>query len=79
MSVCVLFSTSAIVKEPVETMVSNFSGLYHLLNYARIYDVKRVLYLSSSEVYGIRSERIENEPYCESEYGYIDFLQPRIS
>ena len=66
-----------IVKEPVETMVSNFSSLYHLLNDARTYGVKRVLYLSSSEVYGIRSERIGNEPYCESEYGYIDLLQPR--
>ncbi len=65
-----------IVKEPVETMLSNFLGMKYLLDYARETGVKRILYISSSEIYG----RKENDaPYREGEYGYIDLLNPRNS
>lgn len=67
---------SLIVKEPVETMLSNFTGMKYLLDYAKEYRTKRLLYISSSEVYG----RKEGEqPYRESEYGYIDLLNARNS
>lgn len=67
---------SAIVSQPVETMLSNFNGLYELLELAKTNKTKRVLYISSSEVYG---EKESNEPYKEGEYGYIDLLNSRNS
>ena len=65
-----------IIKEPVETMLSNFSGLKYLLDYAKENKTKRVLYISSSEVYGNKEG---NSPYEESKYGYIDLLNSRNS
>ncbi|MBQ7193771.1 MAG: NAD-dependent epimerase/dehydratase family protein [Synergistaceae bacterium] len=65
-----------VMKEPVETMFGNVVGMKTVLDYARATESKRVLYISSSEVYG----RKENEnPYGEDEYGYIDLLNPRNS
>lgn len=69
-------SPKAIIAEPVETMLSNFNGLHFLLDYAKENDVKRLLYISSSEVYGIKNN---NEPFKEDDYGYIDLLNPRNS
>ena len=65
-----------IVKEPVETMLSNFLGIKHLLDYAKEQNTKRVLYISSSEVYG---KKEGSEPYKEGQYGFIDQLNPRNS
>ena len=65
-----------IVKEPVETMLSNFLGLKCLLDYARVHHVKRVLYVSSSEVYG---QKESSQPYRETDYGYVELLNPRSS
>ena len=67
---------SMIVKEPVETMLSNFLGTKNLLDYARRQETKRILYISSSEVYG---EKEGSGPYREGQYGYIDLLKPRNS
>ena len=69
-------SPNKIVKEPVETMLSNFMGMKYLLDYAKANSVKRVLYISSSEVYG---KKEGNQPYRTGEYGYIDLLNPRNS
>lgn len=69
-------SPNKIVKEPVETMLSNFTGMKYLLDYAAKTGTKRVLYISSSEVYG---KKEGNQPYKTSEYGYIDLLNPRNS
>ena len=67
---------SLVMREPVETMMSNFMGLKNLLDFAKNHSVKRVLYVSSSEVYG----RKEGEnPYREDEYGFVDLLNPRNS
>ncbi len=65
-----------IVKEPVETMMSNFLGMKFLLDYAKEQKTKRILYISSSEIYG---EKANNEPYREGQYGYIDLLNARNS
>ena len=67
-------SPNKIVKEPVETMLSNFVGLKYLLDYAKEQKTKRVLYISSSEVYG---KKENNQPFQCDEYGYIDLLNPR--
>lgn len=65
---------SAYSKFPVETMISNFDGMLNLLNYAREHKTSRLLYVSSSEVYGNKKTA---EPYCENDYGYVDILNPR--
>ena len=69
-------SPDMIVREPVETMLSNFLGMKNLLDYAKVTGAKRILYISSSEVYGAKEG---NEPYKEDEYGYIDLLKSRNS
>lgn len=69
-------SPNKIVKEPVETMMSNFVGIKYLLDYAKEKGTKRVLYISTSEVYG-RKEH--NNPSKIDEYGWIDILNPRSS
>lgn len=65
-----------ITKEPVETMLGNFTGVKVLLDYAREQGTKRFLYISSSEVYGKKEGSF---PYREDEYGYVDLLNPRSS
>ncbi|MCR4594588.1 MAG: NAD-dependent epimerase/dehydratase family protein [Clostridiales bacterium] len=65
-----------ITSAPVETMLSNTNGLYHILQHAYTHKSKRVLFVSSSEVYGINNE---NEPIKEGKYGYIDILNYRNS
>lgn len=65
-----------IVSEPVETMLSNFIGLKCLLDYSKNNNVKRILYVSSSEVYGKKND---NNPYKTDEYGFINVLNSRNS
>lgn len=65
-----------IVKEPVETMFSNFLGLKCLLDSALENGTKRVLFISTSEVYG---KKDHNKASKENEYGWIDPLNPRNS
>ena len=62
------------VEEPVETMLSNLFGVQSLLDYAVRTDCRRVLYISSSEVYGKKESM---EPYREDDYGMVDLLDPR--
>lgn len=60
--------------QPVETMIANFTGTYNILRYAQQCGAKRVLYVSSSEVYG---KKEGSQPYHEQEYGFLDILNPR--
>ncbi len=69
-------SPDRIMKEPVETMLANFMGVRYLLDHAVKNRIKRMLYISSSEVYG---KKEGNRPYRNNEYGYIDLLDPRNS
>lgn len=69
-------SPDKIVKEPVETMLSNFLGIKFLLDYAKEKEIKRVLYISTSEVYGRKEHDRSSQP---DEYGGIDILTPRSS
>ena len=63
-----------IISEPVETMLSNLNGLAALLRAASNCGAKRLLYVSSSEVYGNIGER---RPMKEDDYGFVDILNPR--
>lgn len=61
------------VRKPVETMEITINGLAEILKKT---NAKRVLFVSSSEVYGTKSSI---DPYSENEYGYIDELNVRSS
>lgn len=65
---------SAYSTEPVETLLANIIGIKELLDYAHKCGTKRVLYISSSEVYGRKDEA---RPYLENDYGFVDILNPR--
>lgn len=56
--------------DPVGTLNANVLGTNNLLQLAREHQVKKILYFSSSEVYGqLGPDKI---PTKESDYGYID-------
>lgn len=61
-------------RKPVETMFSNIKGLSNILDYGRKCGSQRVLFVSSSEIYG---KKENNQPYRDDEYGYVDLLNPR--
>ena len=63
-----------VMAEPAETLVNNVLGMSRLLEYARNTKAERLLYISSSEIYG-RSESAD--PFLEDDYGFIDVLNPR--
>lgn len=63
-------------EEPVETMLANVIGLNTLLKSANSNNTKRILYVSSSEVYGKKKEK---RSYKEEDYGFVDILNPRAS
>lgn len=65
---------SLYIKQPVETMLANIIGMNNILQYAKNHNTKRVLFISSSEVYGRKDN---SEPYGDTEYGYVDILNPR--
>lgn len=69
-------SPNLYVNEPVETMKANINGMQNLLEYAHKKSVKKVIYVSSSEVYGRKDSM---EPFKEDQYGFIDLLNPRSS
>lgn len=64
----------AYAAEPVQTMEANFVGMRNVLEYAKLHRAKRVLYVSSSEVYG---KKEGSDPYRQDEYGFVDILNPR--
>lgn len=69
-------SPNKIIEEPVETMLGNILGIKYLLDYALRIGAERVIYISTSEVYG---KREHNAPSKLDEYGGIDILNPRSS
>lgn len=65
---------AAYMREPVETMMANISGLQRMLELARDKNADRILYVSSSEVYGMNDTM---DPYKEDTYGFLDILSER--
>ena len=64
------------VSKPVETMLSNFNGVLNLLEYAKTHDVKRMLYISSSEVYGTKDSM---DAFEENQFGSVNINAVRSS
>jgi len=65
---------AAYMKLPVETMLANIVGLSAMFDLARASSAGRLLYISSSEVYG---QKEGNLPFGENDYGYLDILNQR--
>ena len=66
-------SPNFFVNHPVEVMKSNLFGVTNLIEYGLGHDMKRFLYVSTGEVYGVNEAAIMNE----SSYGYVDILNTR--
>ena len=66
-------SPNFFVNNPVEVMKSNLFGVTNLIEYGLGHDMKRFLYVSTGEVYGVNEAAIMNE----SSYGYVDILNTR--
>lgn len=69
-------SPSAYSADPVGTMQGHIFGTNLMLSLAARTSAKRLLYISSSEVYGTKND---NMPYKEEDYGYVDITKPRAS
>lgn len=56
--------------DPVGSLMTNLEGTYNLLEYGRTHKMKRMLFLSSVEIYGqaLHPDDVFDEKYC----GYID-------
>lgn len=56
--------------DPIGTIMTNIIGTYHVLEYARKISARRVMFLSSVEIYG--ENRGDTESFSENYCGYID-------
>lgn len=67
----------AFATAPVETMKANIVGVMNLLEYARKYNPKKFMFISSAEIYGQNNsgDKGLKEDYC----GYIDCSDPRAA
>ena len=61
---------------PVETVLSNIDGVHSLLEFTKNNNVRRILYISSSEVYG---NKTTEGPFVEGTYGEVDIDNIRSS
>jgi nucleoside-diphosphate-sugar epimerase len=64
---------ASFVSEPVGTMKANIVGLSNLFDFGIEKNAKRILYISSGEIYG----EGDGNDFIESYSGYIDYLNPR--
>lgn len=61
---------AAFNNDPVGTVMSNISGTKYLLDYGKEHGTKRLLYISSGEVYG--QGNLDLDSFEESYAGYVD-------
>ena len=66
-------SPNFFANSPVEVMKSNLFGVSNLIEYGLAHGMKRFLYVSSGEVYGVNEASV----FDESSYGYVDILDTR--
>lgn len=71
-----LASPELYVSKPVETMLSNFNGVLNLLEYTKKHNAKRLLYISSSEVYGTKDTA---DAFDENKFGSVNINMIRSS
>lgn len=67
---------SAYIEDPVGTIMGNILGVRGLLEYGLRCGTEKLVYISSSEVYGGDTNGL---PFREDEYGFVDILAPRSS
>lgn len=60
-------------KQPVEVIKSNILGTQQLIEYGLSHNMKRMLYVSSGEIYGEGS----GKKFVETDSGYVDCAIPR--
>ena len=60
-------------EKPVEVVKSNIMGVEYLMDYGLAHGMKRMLFVSSGEVYGEGDGR----PFTETDSGYVDCATPR--
>lgn len=65
------------IEKPIDTMNANYIGMLNVLECANKNNSKKVIYISSSEVYG--KSQSDKEYLEESDYGYVDLLEVRSS
>lgn len=70
-------SSKFFVEKPVETIQFGLKTTSSILEYARINNVKSVVYMSSLEVYGTVTD--DSFPIAEDFQGYVDLLNIRSS
>lgn len=70
-------SSRFFVEKPVETIITALKGTENVLEFAKEKQVKKVVYMSSLEVYGTPDNT--KEYISETDYGYIDPMQVRSS
>lgn len=63
--------------DPVGTIMANLNGTYNLLNYLKKVNGKRLLFVSSGEIYGESIDKIDS--FVEDYNGFIDILNIRSS
>jgi len=56
--------------DPIGTITTNVIGTYHVLEYARMHNPKRFLFMSSVEIYG--ENRGDTDKFTEDYLGFID-------
>ena len=66
-------SPNFFAKNPVEVIKSNIYGVTNLMEYGLCHGIKRMLYVSTGEVYGEGDGRAFTEDYS----GYVDCTKPR--
>ena len=66
-------SPNFFVQKPVEIIKSNIDGVANLMEYGLRHGMKRLLFVSSGEVYGEGDGRVFTEDYS----GYVDCTKPR--
>lgn len=66
-------SPGVFCRKPVEVIMSNVSGLHNLMSYGLGHGMRRLLLVSSGEVYGEGDGRAFTEDYS----GYVDCTSPR--
>lgn len=66
-------SPNFFAKNPVEVIKSNIDGVANLMEYGLSHGTKRMLYVSTGEIYGESDGRVLSEEYS----GYVDCTKPR--
>ena len=64
-------------EKPVEVIKSNIKGVENLMEYGLSHSMKRMLYVSSGEIYGERQQSNNTSVFAEADSGYVDCATPR--